>query len=72
MLLMMLAFLVDQTQQIACPLFRAALAKLQSRRRLWFRMRAAFFAFELTSMAELWELLLSGHIRQRPVLKDSS
>ena len=39
-LLMMLAFLVDQVQQLCCPLFQAAWAKMGSKRRLWERMRA--------------------------------
>jgi hypothetical protein len=36
--LMMLAFLVDQVQQMCCPLFQAVWAKLGSKRRLWERM----------------------------------
>jgi hypothetical protein len=68
MLMMMLAFLVDQTQQIACPLFRAALVALQCRRRLWERMRAFFFSFAFRSMTELFEAILRGHVRQPPVL----
>jgi len=38
--MMMLAFLVDQTQQLCCALFRAVWAKLGSKRLLWERMRA--------------------------------
>src|SRR4029434_5902782 len=38
--IMMLAFLVDQTQQLCCALFQAVWAKLGSKRRLWERMRA--------------------------------
>jgi hypothetical protein len=67
MLLMMLAFLVDQTQQIACPLFRAALAALLSRRRLWERMRTFFFSFAFQSMTDLYEIILRGHVRQSPI-----
>jgi len=67
MLLMMLAFLVDQTQQIACPLFRAALAKMKSRRRLWFRMRALFISYAFQSMADIFRLILSGHVRLAPL-----
>jgi hypothetical protein len=33
-MLMMLAFLVDQTQQLCCALFQAVWAKLGSKRRL--------------------------------------
>ena len=42
-LLMMLAFLVDQIQQIACPLFRAAWKEMGSKRALWEAIRALFF-----------------------------
>jgi Transposase DDE domain len=38
--LMMLAFLVDQVQQLCCPLFQAAWAKWGSKRLLWEKMRA--------------------------------
>jgi hypothetical protein len=41
-MLMMLAFLVDQAQQLCCALFQAVWAKLGSKRLLWERMRALF------------------------------
>ena len=68
MLLMMLAFLVDQTQQIACPLFRTAAAKVKSKKRLWEKMRALFFEFAFDSMAELYETIVRGHARLHPSL----
>jgi len=68
MMLMMLAFLVDQVQQIACPLFRAALAKINCRQRLWEKMRALFFELEFQSMAELYKTIVCGHVRLPPVL----
>ena len=52
--LMMLAFLVDQTQQLCCALFRAVWTKLGSKRLLWERMRALFYDYRLESMCELW------------------
>ena len=42
-MLMMLAFLVDQAQQLCCALFRAVWTKLGSKRMLWERMRAVFY-----------------------------
>jgi hypothetical protein len=42
-MLMMLAFLVDQTPQLCCALFQAVWAKLGSKRLLWERMRALFY-----------------------------
>lgn len=58
--LMMLAFLVDQAQQLACPLFQAVLKKEKSRIRLWEHMRALFFSFELSSMEDIFRALLYG------------
>jgi hypothetical protein len=68
MLLMMLTFLVDQAQQIACPLFRAAFAKMKCKRDLWEKMRALFFEFAFENMAALYETILRGHARLPPVL----
>jgi hypothetical protein len=66
--IMMLAFLVDQTQQLCCALFRAVWAKLGSKRLLWERMRALFSGYHLESMRELWEALWDGYERHRPLL----
>ena len=49
-MLEMLAFLVDQVQQLCCALFRAAWKKLGSKRELWERMRALFKDFLFDSM----------------------
>ena len=68
MLLMMLAFLVDQTQQLACPLFAAAAAKINCKRRLWEKMRALFFEFAFDNMAALYETIVRGHVRVAPIL----
>jgi hypothetical protein len=58
--IMMLAFLVDQTQQLCCALFRAVWATLGSKRLVWERMRALFYGYHLESMRELWEALWYG------------
>ena len=60
-MLMMLAFLVDQAQQLACPLFQAVLKKEGSRKRLWEHMRALFFALEFSSMEDIFRALLYGY-----------
>ncbi len=67
-MLMMLAFLVDQTQQLCCPLFIAAWHKLGSKRELWERMRALFRDFEFKSMRMLYEALYYGVKFQAPVI----
>jgi hypothetical protein len=59
--LMMLAFLVDQVQQLACDLFQAVLEKKGSRKRLWDHMRALFKTIELKSMTQLFEAILYGY-----------
>jgi hypothetical protein len=71
--LLMLAFLVDQVQQLCCPLFRAAWAKMGSKRRLWERMRALFYDDALESMRQLFEALFDGLKKPAPVFAvDSS
>jgi hypothetical protein len=67
-MLMMLAFLVDQTQQLCCALFQAVWAKLGSKRLLWERMRALFYDYALTSMRQLFEALLYGFQKSRPLV----
>ena len=71
--LMMLAFLVDQAQQLCCALFQAVWAKLGSKRLLWERMRALFYTYHLNSMRTLFEALFYGFEKSRPILSiDSS
>ena len=72
-MLMMLAFLVDQAQQLCCALFRAVWLKLGSKRLLWERMRALFYTYALRSMRQLFEALLYGFKRSSPLVPmDSS
>ncbi len=66
--LMMLAFLVDQVQQLACELFRAVLNKKGSKRSLWEEMRALFHTFELQSMTQLFQAILYGYKSQITIL----
>jgi hypothetical protein len=70
--LMMLAFLVDQTQQRCCPLFQAALEKLKIKRRLWENIRHLFHSFLFSSFRELLEALVRGFKRTAPTLGDTS
>src|SRR5712691_13084986 len=72
-LLMMLAFLVDQAQQLCCALFQAVWAKLGSKRLLWERMRALFYDYALESMRQLLEALFYGLKKLQPLFTvDSS
>lgn len=71
-LLMMLAFLVDQTMQLCDPLFQAALKHAGRKCRLWKKIRGLFQHFHLSSMRQLHELLLSDYKATPPVAANSS
>ena len=60
-LLMMLAFLVDQVQQLAFPLFQAVLKKEGSRKRLWQHLRALFYTLAFASLEDIFRALLYGY-----------
>lgn len=60
-LLMMLAFLVDQAQELGCRLFQAARARFRSRTSLWERLRALFTDFYIPDWHTLWTVLATGH-----------
>jgi hypothetical protein len=72
-LLMMVAFLVEQTQQLCCALFQAVWAKLGSKRLLWERMSALLYDDALESMRQLLDALFYGLKKPSPsVAADSS
>jgi Transposase DDE domain len=71
-MVMMLAFLVDQAQQLCCALFRAVWTKLGSKRLLWERMRALFYDYALESMRQLLEALFYGLQKPQPLLAPDS
>ena len=56
--LMMLAFLVDQIQQLCCPLFNAVWKKWKSKRSLWEKVRIHFHAFIIETMEDLYRSIL--------------
>jgi hypothetical protein len=57
--LMMLAFLVDQIQQLCCPLFQAAWQKCQSKVSLWESIRGAFKRFVVPSMEVILQVIVT-------------
>jgi hypothetical protein len=72
-MLMMLAFAIDQAQQLACQLFQAAWEKTGSKRLLWERMRSRFFELPVDSMSDIWRAIAFGfHIEGRIVIHDST
>ena len=62
--LMMLAFLVDQVQQMCCPLFQAARKKMRCKRRLWERVRDYSHRFTAPSMEAILRLIVDGAEKQ--------
>jgi len=58
--LMMLAFLVDQVQELCCPLFQAARKKCQARKTLWERIRSIFNEFVAPSMEAILHSIVNG------------
>jgi hypothetical protein len=65
-LLMMLAFLVDQVQQLCCPLFQAARKKLGTKRALWDNLRSHFRHFIFQSMRHLYQVMLYDLAKNLP------
>jgi hypothetical protein len=65
-LLMMLAFLMDQIQEIACSLFQAAKKKAGTYRSLWERMRVLFEYTRVFSWEVFYQL-----IAKKPLLDTS-
>ena len=59
-ILMMLAFLVDQVQQMSCWLFQAAWTKLGSKRALWELMRNIFRMYLVDSMETIFRVMVYG------------
>jgi len=69
--LMMLAFLVDQIQEMSCRLFQKARRSKTSRRSMWERMRSLFNDFFIKSWEDLWHAIAHPPQIALPV-RDSS
>ncbi len=65
-MLMMLAFLLDQVQQLCCPLFQAVWRKVGTKRALWERLRSHFWHFRFQSMQHLYQVLLYDLAKELP------
>lgn len=70
--LMMLAFLVDQIQEAACPLFQAALHKVGSKKRLWDKMRSYFLSINFDNMEMLYKAIVYGYRIEKIVIFDDT
>ena len=58
----MLAFLVDQVQEICCARFKAARKTRRSKTSLWARMQALFTGYYINSWQDFFDALIYGHI----------
>lgn len=56
--LLMLAFLIDQIQQLCCPLFNAAWKRWKTKRSFWEKVRFQFHGFLIESMEDLYRSIL--------------
>lgn len=59
-MLMMLAFFIDQIQELYCQQFKAARAKFKSRTSLWEKIRAMFKEFLIMSWNNLFHAIAYG------------
>lgn len=64
-MLMMLAFFVDQVQELCCSLWKAARAKFKSRTSLWETTRGMFREYLINSWDDLFNAIAYG--RRNPV-----
>ena len=58
--LMMLQFLIDQVQEVACALFKAARGRFHSRVQWWDFIRSRFLEHLLPSWEVLWKSIIYG------------
>ena len=63
-ILMMLAFLIDQVQQLSCWLFQDALQKTQSKRNMWEKIRGFFYNYRVESMETILRSIAHGFERR--------
>jgi len=70
--LMMLAFLIDQAEQICCGLFQGALKILKGRKTyLWRSIRAFFDTYIIPSWEVLYSAIIKRDLNEIPTLNTS-
>ena len=69
---MMLAFLVDQIQQLACPLFQALVKAKQTRISVWREMQHLFHTLPFASMGDLFKAMLYGFKVNGVIINENS
>ena len=60
-MLMMLAFLIDQIQELMCPLFQRAKDNYRTKSYLWLKMQALFISFFISDWEVFYWALANGH-----------
>jgi hypothetical protein len=60
--LMMLAFLIDQIQELCCGLFDKARHRLRSRITFWERVRSLFLSYFIDSWQTFWDAIIARHM----------
>lgn len=60
-MLMMLAFLIDQIQELMCPLFQQAKDNYRTKAYLWLKMQALFISFFISDWETFYLALANGH-----------
>ena len=59
-MVMMLAFFVDQIQELCCNTFQRALKKRESKIGLWDKMKTLFKGYLINSWADLFDAIIYG------------
>ena len=60
-LIMLLAFLVDQIQQLTCNLWQKVKEKEKTKKRMWESIRHLFYALTFNSMEQIYEAIYYGY-----------
>ena len=66
--LMFLAFLVDQVQQLSCPLFAKATKAFNTKKAYWHHIRCCFEILSLTTWQGLYEAIIEGKTRNTHIV----
>ncbi len=69
--LMLLAFLIDQLQGLCCNVFQQAATVMESRVRLWERVRVIFFTFRIPNWMTFYQAIISPPKFDLPIIDTS-
>ena len=66
-MLMMLAFFVDQVQELSCHIFQQARARYRSRTTLWDKIKSYFLGYFIDSWDDLFNAIIHARVAQLPL-----